>query len=190
MKQLNVFPECYVDTNLVCYLLGADVKHKSSCNEVVKALNKSNGFAVGVIDADKRMPTIDVGFVEHTQLLEINKNKHITMFIHEDCKRFLFTVKPAMDKFIMDAAYECGVELTQYGFPADLQGFKKYTKTIQAAMDSNLRRLFAEIKNADELKRFRNTIKYLTNKQYAADISVAKKFFDGELTSIDLVRYI
>ena len=49
MKQLNVFPECYVDTNLVCYLLGADVKHKSSCNEVVKALNKSNGFAVGIM---------------------------------------------------------------------------------------------------------------------------------------------
>jgi hypothetical protein len=42
MKQYNVFPECNVDTNLVGYLLGGYPKHKSSCNEVVKAVNGTN----------------------------------------------------------------------------------------------------------------------------------------------------
>ena len=46
MKQYNVFPECNVDTNLVGYLLGGYPKHKSSCNEVVKAVNVSDQFAV------------------------------------------------------------------------------------------------------------------------------------------------
>ena len=65
MKQYNVFPECNVDTNLVGYLLGGYPKHKSSCNEVVKAVNASDQFAVGIIDADKRAATMDAGFAEY-----------------------------------------------------------------------------------------------------------------------------
>lgn len=191
MRQLNVFPECYVDTNLVSYLLGANVKHKSSCNEVVKALNKSESFAVGIIDADKRMPTFDAGFAKHVpKAVPIGGGEHLTMFIHEDGKRFLFTVKPAMDGFILDAANECGIKLASYGFPASLAEFKKITKRIQAADDSNLRRLFAGINNSSEFQRFRNTLKYLTAKEYSADVSIVKKFFDGELTSADLGQYL
>ena len=43
MKQMNVFPECNVDTNLVGFILGGYVKHKSTCNEVAKAeINLTN----------------------------------------------------------------------------------------------------------------------------------------------------
>lgn len=191
MKQLNVFPECYVDTNLVSYLLGANVKHKSSCNEVVKALNKSESFAMGIIDADKRMPTFDAGFSEYvSKAVPSGSGEHLTMFIHGDGKRFLFTVKPAMDKFIIDAAAECGIKLPSYGLPASLNEFKKITKSIQAADDSNLRRLFGDINGSAEFQRFRNTLKYLTAKEYSADLSIVKKFFDGELTSADLGQYL
>lgn len=191
MKQLNVFPECYVDTNLVSYLLGANVKHKSSCNEVVKALNMSDVFAIGIIDADKRMPTIDAGFSEYVPKVSSGTAEcHLTMYIHDDGKRFLFTVKPAMDKFIMDAADECGVMLNSYGFPADFAAFKRITKTIQAADDSKLRNLFSGIKEASEFQRLRNTLKYLASKQYDVDVQVARDFFDGELQSSDLVKYL
>lgn len=187
MKQLNVYPECYVDTNLVAYILGKDVKHKSSCNEVVKALNNSEEFAVGIIDADKRMPTFDSGFVKYGV---DGASGHLSLFIHNDGKRFLFTVKPAMDKFIMDASAGCDVSLRELGFPTDLNGFKKVTKSIMASEDAGLRRLFAAISGFEELQRFRNTLKYLTAKQYLADVSVVKKFFDGELKSNDLCRYL
>lgn len=192
MRQLNVFPECYVDTNLVSYLLGSNVKHKSSCNEVVKALNKSETFAVGIIDADKRMPTFDAGFIKHIRnnATVDDYNKHLTMYIHNDGKRFLFTVKPAMDTFIMDAAEECGIKLVNYGFPSTLAEFKKITKTVQAAGDPKLRRLFMGINGAAELQRFRNTLKYLTSKEYDTDVSIVKKFFDGELSSSELVNYL
>lgn len=191
MRQLNVFPECYVDTNLVSYLLGSNVKHKSSCNEVVKALNKSEAFAIGIIDADKRMPTFDAGFTKYIRKdTNAVDNKHLTMYIHNDGKRFLFTVKPAIDTFIMDAAEECGIKLTAYGFPSTLSEFKRITKTVQAAGDPKLRRLFMGINGATELQRFRNTLKYLTSKEYNTDVSIVKKFFDGELSSSELVNYL
>ena len=33
-------------------------------SEVVKAVNRSDGFAVGIIDDDKRQATMDISFVK------------------------------------------------------------------------------------------------------------------------------
>ena len=191
MKQLNVFPECYIDTNLVGFILGGYVKHKSTCNEVAKAVNKSNEFAIGIIDADKRMATLDSGFEKYDNGCEADgENVHITMYIHSDRKRFMFTVKPAMDKFLLDAAKQLGVNLKDAGYPSTLEAFKKETKRIQAAEDPKLRNLFAMILDNEELQRFRNTLKYLMKKQYDADIDIAKSFFDGNLSKVDLPNYL
>lgn len=191
MKQMNVFPECNVDTNLVGYILDGYVKHKSTCNEVAKAVNKSNEFAIGIIDADKRMATLDSGFEKYDNGCEVDgENVHITMYIHSDCKRFMFTVKPAMDKFLLDAAKQLGKNLRDAGYPSTLEAFKKETKRIQAAKDPKLRNLFAMIRDYEELQRFRNTLKYLMNKQYDVDIDIAKSFFDGTFTNKDLRNYL
>ena len=182
MKQFDVFPECNVDTNLVGYMIGGYAKHKSCCNEVVKAVNSADGFAVGIIDDDKRRATMDAGFKEY-ELAETAEgvHHHVSLFIHNDGKRYMFTVKPAMDKFIFDAAKNEGVSLTDMGFPASFEGFKKVTKRIQAATDANLRRLFDRIKGDSELIRLRNTLKYLMLKQYDAETDLVKSFFDGSI---------
>lgn len=187
MKQYNVFPECNVDTNLVGYLLGGYPKHKSSCNEVVKAVNATDQFAIGIIDADKRPATMDQGFSEYKLAEEVDgSNHHVAMFIHSDCKRWMFTVKPAMDKFILDAAMAEGVDLQAAGYDSTLEGFKRETKRIQAATDPKLRRLFDQIASYPELQRLRNTLKYLMHKQYDADPKTAQSFFDGTLGTEDL----
>lgn len=187
MKQYNVFPECNVDTNLVGYLLGGYPKHKSSCNEVVKAVNGTDQFAIGIIDADKRTATMDEEFVEYKLAEEVDgENRHVAMFVHSDGKRFMFTVKPAMDKFILDAAVAEGVDMAAAGYDSTLAGFKRETKRIQAATDPKLRRLFDLIAGYPELQRLRNTLKYLMSQQYSADPEVAKAFFIGTLTIADL----
>jgi hypothetical protein len=85
MKQYRVFPECNVDTNFVGQLLGGAVMHKSTCNEVAKAVNSSDQFAVGIIDADKRQATLDPGFKEYVHGGKADgKTKHVTMYIHDD----------------------------------------------------------------------------------------------------------
>lgn len=187
MKQYNVFPECNVDTNLVGYLLGGYPKHKSSCNEVVKAVNASDQFAVGIIDADKRAATMDAGFAEYRLDEPVDgSQRHVAMFVHSDGKRYMFTVKPAMDKFILDGAMAEGVDMSAAGYDGTLEGFKRETKRIQAATDPKLRRLFDLIAGYPELQRLRNTLKYLMHKQYDADPEEAKAYFDGRKTSDDL----
>lgn len=190
MKQYNVYPECNVDTNLVGFILGAHVKHKSSCNEVVKAVNGADSFAIGIIDEDKRRATIDEGF-KICSKDNISENKcHVSMYIHDDGKRFLFTVEPAMDKFIFDAVEAQGVDLTKVGFPSSFDGFKKETKKIQAATDPRLRRLFELIADYPELQRLRNTLKYLLAKQYEVKPDIVKGFFNGSLGIEDLIQFM
>ena len=95
-----------------------------------------------------------------------------------------------MDKFLLDAAKQLGIDLKAAGYPSTLEAFKKETKRIQAAEDSKLRNLFAMIYDNEELQRFRNTLKYLMKKQYDVDIDIAKSFFDGNLTNRDLPYYL
>ena len=190
MRQKRVFPECNVDTNLVCHILGGAAMHKSTCNEVVKAVNGSDSFSIGIIDADKRPATMDPGFEEFVESQKADGElKHLTMFVHRDAKRYMFTVKPAMDKFILDAAKEQNVDLRKAGFATSLDGFKRQTKRTQASNDPLLRRLFAQIEHNPELRRFRNTLKYLTTMQYNADPDTAKRFFTGELGDDDLQQF-
>ena len=113
-------------------------------------------------------------------------NRHVAMFIHSDCKRWMFTVKPAIDKFILDAAMAEGVDLQAAGYDSTLEGFKRETKRIQAATDPKLRRLFDQIAGYPELQRLRNTLKYLMHKQYDADPMTAQAYFDGTLGTEDL----
>lgn len=188
MKQYEVYPECNVDTNLVGYVIGGYPKHKSSCNEVVKAVNGADGFAIGIIDDDKRRATMDAGFKEYELAEEVDgENRHVRLFIHDDGKRYLFTVKPAMDKFIFDAAKAQGVKLDEAGFPTSFDAFKKETKRIQAATDAKLRKLFERIADYPELQRLKNTLKYLMLKQYDADVETVKGFFDGTLGTDELI---
>ena len=186
-EQMNVFPECNVDTNLVSHILGCYVKHKSTCNEVVKAINESDVFAIGIIDADKRKATVDSGLHEYELPLEVDgKSRHIRFFIHDDRKRYLFTIYKAMDSFIFNAATDQNADMSPFGNPSNVDEFLIYTKKVQAETDPKLRRLFCEIKNYPELMRFRNTLKYLMAKKYDADIETAKQFFDGTLGKDDL----
>lgn len=190
MRQKRVFPECNVDTNLVGHILGGAAMHKSSCNEVVKAVNGSDSFSIGIIDADKRPATMDPGFEEYVENPKADgESKHITMYVHRDAKRYMFTVKPAMDKFILDAAKEQNVDLRAAGFATSLEGFKRQTKRTQASNDPGLRRLFSLIEHNPEFRRFRNTLKYLTTMQYDSDPETAKRFFTGELGDDDLQQF-
>lgn len=191
MKQYEVYPECNVDTNFVGYILGAAPKHKSTCNEVTKAVNGTGGFAIGIIDADKRQATMDPGFVKVNEIDLSAKNEcereHVTMYVHEDGKRYIFTIKPAMDMFILHAAKQQGVNMKSEGFSSNIEEFKKQTKRIQAAEDPRLRNLFDKIKGYPEIVRLRNTLKYLMRYQLDADVDIAKKFFSGELSTDELI---
>ena len=188
-RQENLFPECNVDTNLVGHIIGGKVKHKGCCNEVAKALNNTDAFAIGIVDEDKRQATFDAGFVKY-EFQSPYKKQHITFYPHTDGKRYLFKVYKAMDEFVLDAAKALKVDMSAFGYSNQLEEFKRITKTQDASENPKLRQLFDHIKDYPELVAFRNTLKYLVNQKYDADPEIAKKFFDGRLTSDDLGQYL
>ena len=53
-----IFPECYVDTNIMKTLLYLDgVNHQYGCSKVMSGMSSgrfADGFAVGIVDDDKK----------------------------------------------------------------------------------------------------------------------------------------
>ena len=108
-KDWHIVPECYIDTNLVEYLLDSQgVNHQKGCNAVAKKMLESNlkdQFCIGIIDNDKRQHSYVSEFTEiaHTQ--------HITLLKHKERPHYFVRISPAMDQFILDCAAEQGINL-------------------------------------------------------------------------------
>ena len=83
MKDLYFVPECYVDTNLVESLLETDgVNHQKGCNTVVNTMKGkvlNDGFAVGIIDSDKRQPSYVKEFTEIAHSEHLSLMKHLSL---------------------------------------------------------------------------------------------------------------
>lgn len=91
MKQkriLEVMPECYVDTNLIEYLLNAGVNHQHCCSKVIGQLNTTfaERFAVGIIDKDK----VELGYIKECE--PIAKTPHLTLLKHKERCQYLITI--------------------------------------------------------------------------------------------------
>lgn len=121
-KILNVMPECYVDTNLIEYLLDGVVNHQHCCSKVVGQLNNTfaDKFAIGIIDKDK----VELGYIQACD--EIAKTDHLTLLTHKSRHQYLITISPAVDKFVLDSAKEQGVDTEKYNLPSTLRSSPNY----------------------------------------------------------------
>lgn len=161
----NVIPECFVDTNLMQYLLNGTVNHQHCCSKVVGTLKGkfSDSFAVGIIDRDK----VELGYIGECD--EIASTTHLTLFKHKKFPHYLITVKPAIDKFILDNAKALGVKTEDFGIPSDLKGFTMEAKTVSSNKDVRFRELFVAIKGSQEIMALKKVLKYLLNKAYSSN---------------------
>ena len=163
-KLLYVMPECYVDTNLIEYLLGAGVNHQHCCSKVVGQLNTTfaDRFAVGIIDKDK----VQLGYIKECD--EVARTRHLTLLRHRARNQYLVTVPPAIDRFILDCAGERGVRTETFGIPSTLKEFTKYSKSVTSNTDERFKALFAAIAGNPEIRALQAVLKYLCDHTYAA----------------------
>ena len=172
-KLLNVLPECYVDTNLIEYLLDAGVNHQHSCSKVVGQLNTTfaDSFAVGIIDKDK----VELGYVK--ECVMIAKTEHLTLLRHNTRPQYLVMVAPAIDGFILDCAKQEGVDPQAFGIPSDLKGFTQESKAVTSNTDPRFKRLFAALRDNVEITVLRTTLHYLCENKYNTDLEMLKSLF-------------
>ena len=172
-KMLDVMPECYVDTNLVEYLLGAGVNHQHSCSKVVGQLKSTfaDRFAVGIIDKDK----VELGYIKECSV--IAHTHHLTLLKHSANPQFLITVAPAIDRFILDSANDSGVDPQDYGIPSELKEFTEVSKNVTSNTDPRFKALFAALKDNQEVSTLRKVLRYLSEKKYNANVEALKQLF-------------
>ena len=165
IDHINVIPECYVDTNLIQYLIQGTVNHQHGCNNVVGKIKNSfhDRFAIGIIDNDKDQ----VGYLK--DCLKIAQTTHLQFFKHKTLPHYLITVDPATDQFILECANNLGVNPENFNLPSELQAFTKRTKKTSSNNDPDIRNLIRSIGDHAEIKALRQSLQYLIQKQYSAD---------------------
>lgn len=172
-KLLHVMPECFVDTNLIEYLLNAGVNHQHCCSQVVGQLKSKfvDKFAVGIIDKDK----VQLGYIQECDI--IVQTEHLTLMKHRERHQYLITIAPAVDKFVLDCAREQMVDVTAFGLPSELKKFTKESKKVSSNSDPRFKSLFAAIKNNSEIHTLKMALKYLCENQYSSDSAYLRELF-------------
>ena len=123
-------PECFVDTNLIEYLLNAGVNHQHCCSKVVGQLKSTfaDKFAIGIIDKDK----VQLGYIQECDV--IAQTEHLTLMKHRERHQYLITIAPAIDKFVLDCAQEQMVDVKAFGLPDELRRFTDETKRVSSVL--------------------------------------------------------
>ena len=172
-RVLNVLPECYVDTNLIEFLLDSAVNHQHCCSKVVGQLNTAfaDRFAIGIIDKDK----VELGYIR--ECYEIAKTIHLTLLKHKNRPQYLITITPAIDRFILDCAKAQGVETKLFQLPSDIKGFTRVSKSITSNVDDRFKRLFSAIHGNVEIMSLKKTLEYLCSNQYKVDEDELRDIF-------------
>lgn len=171
----NIFPECYVDTNILKTLLYLDgVNHQHGCSKVMSSMKKgkfAKGFAIGVIDDDKRKT------YDYREFQMLAKSEHLTLMKHKEKHHYLIFVCKAAEDFLLSCANELQLDLSEYDLPSTLEELKEVTKNTESDKDARIKRLINALRDSSEMSRLDRTVNYLQDKQFAVDIKELTAIF-------------
>lgn len=165
---LSIIPECYVDTNLIETLVPPQrqYNHQKGCGTVTKVMKEkfTDSFAIGIIDKDKK----EVDYLK--EFAEVAKSDGLILHKHKLKAHYIIQIVPGMERFIFKCLAECGISPENFELPADLELFRKESKTTNSKDDDRFRRLFKALRNAQavDIIRLLNLIVYLKKKNYTA----------------------
>lgn len=164
----HIFPECFVDTNILKTLLQVDgVNHQYGCSRVMAGMKTgrfADGFALGIIDDDKKKT------YNYKDFEELCRSEHLVLLKHKSKHHYLIFVCKASENFLLACAQELGVNLADYDLPNTLEGLKEVTKSNESDKDPRIKRLVNALRKSSEMDRLERTVSYLHSKQYAANV--------------------
>jgi hypothetical protein len=174
MTELNIVPECYVDTKIAEIVGEAKRKynHQHSCGDVSKELQKrlKDKIALGIIDEDKGKGSPPKYFSEFDIIAQEN---NLILKRHKIRKHYLILICPEIEKWLLADAENVKIDPSDavYNLPDKLQGLIKISK----------------IRDIDKNEDFKKFIKALVREQ-APSITTLKKWIElfktGELDSL------
>ncbi len=167
-----ILPECYMDTNLIETLVSPQrgYNHQKGCPAVAKQMKEKfpDCFALGIMDKDKRK----VSYLQEFSLLA--SDQVIEIYKHKNRPHYILLISPAIEGFILAAASDLGLDLSDYGIPNALEEMKKETKQADAKNSQKYRKLFKDLRHSSEFQKLAKIISYLKTETYRAQESVLR----------------
>jgi hypothetical protein len=173
----HIIPECYVDTNLIETIVppnGRGYNHQKGCATVAKTMREHaqlrDGFAVGIIDKDKK--ELDYALLFE----EIVDKGQLKLLKHPQKHHYFILIVPAMEKWILSNAAEVGIDLIDFDLSNDLNQLRTQSKKMTTKHDPRFKNLFRELKRkeASGVMILQQWISYLKDNNYAADMNYFK----------------
>lgn len=160
MTELNIVPECYVDTKVAEIVGQAKRKynHQHGCGDVANQLKNRlrNNISLGIIDEDRNKGHAAKYFSEfETVVTESN----LILKRHREREQYLILICPEIEKWLLADANQVGIKPEEYSLPSELKNFKRLTK----------------IQDIDRNEGFKNFIKTLI-KSKSPSITTLKKW--------------
>lgn len=173
----HIIPECYVDTNLIETIVppfGRGYNHQKGCSTVAKTMREHallrDGFAVGIIDKDKK--ELDYALLFE----EIVDKGQLKLLKHPQKHHYFILIVPAMEKWILNNAAEVGLNLGDFELSNDLNELRIQSKKMTTKQDPRFKKLFRELKRkeASGVMILYDWISYLKENNYAANMDYFK----------------
>lgn len=143
-KAPRILPECYCDTLLVMLLMQAIPNHQTNgIGGVLSVMEKdfSKQKAVGVIDNDKATKTLKAKFFGQFQVEK--EENHLIRMKHPSRHNYLILLCPALEKFLLKSAMECGIPAHEIPFTEER--LKQLAKSKDAEKNQALKQLINRI---------------------------------------------
>lgn len=132
MTELNIVPECYVDTRIAEILGQAKRKynHQSGFGNVANEMQKNKKlgeFAFGIIDEDKNKGKPAKYFLEFETVIELD---NLILKKHPIKNHYLALVCPESEDWLLKEAKKVGLNPAdkEYGLPTEMKGLIKLSK--------------------------------------------------------------
>lgn len=140
----RILPECYCDTLLIELLLRVIPNHQTSgVGQVLKIIEKnfSKQKAVGVIDDDKAFKKYKASFFN--EFIPQKTANNLVLKKHPKKDNYLIMLSPALEKFLLNAANDCGIPPDE--IPFSEKELKRISKSIYVNKNQKLKQFINQI---------------------------------------------
>jgi hypothetical protein len=163
MENLSIIPECFIDTCLTETITNAThFNHQKGCGAVSRLMQGKlkDRFALGIIDKDKML----LPYLNEFDLLG-NKGS-IYLYRHRQKPHYIIQIAPAIEKFILKAAEEQDINLSDFHLPATLKELTRITKNVTSGDNPVFKQLFRSLSAASEFVILSDIIRYISTHTY------------------------
>jgi hypothetical protein len=132
--------------------------------------NLRDNFALGIIDKDKK----SVKYLEEFDLIINGDN--LKLHKHKTKYHYIIQIAPAIEKFILECAIQANLNISEYGFPSDIQSLTKITKRETSKENKEFKRFFKAIKqgNSESFQTLSKWVEYLKTHPYNYNLEYLK----------------